>query len=113
LKLNPISRISKTFTHDTKAVVGGQRVVFRTIAGYAKGNVDVMIALAKFFARPISHAVLLPASSLCKEDDHHANWDDAVTLAIGEQVWDELGRVFEIQRSLDGTLYLKQMTLTH
>lgn len=97
-----------------KAVIGGHRVVFRTIAGYAKGNLKVMAALADFFLHPVSHAVLLPASSIFGEDDlENAGWGDAVTLDVGDHVCDEFGRAFEIQRAIDRHFHLHQITLTH
>lgn len=113
-KLNPIIHTSKKFSHDTKAVIAGQCLVFRTIAGYAKGDVDVMVALATFFRRPVSHAFLLPASSIFGDDDQrNTGWGDAVTLDVGDQVADEIGRVFEIQCSFDRDFYLQQISLTH
>jgi hypothetical protein len=112
--LNSIILNPKKFAHDTKAVIGGQRVVFRTIAGYAKGNVEAMAALANFFQYPASHAVLLPASSIFDGDDlENAEWDNVMTLDVGDQVCDEFGRAFEIQRAFDRHFQLHQITLTH
>ncbi len=73
-----------------------------------------MLALATFFRRPVSHAFLLPAASIFGEhDQRNAGWDNAVTLDVGDQVADDIGRVFEIQRSFDQDFYLQQISLTH
>ena len=102
------------FTHDSKAVIDGQCMVFRTIAGYARGNNDVMQALAEFFRRPTSHAFLLPASSVYGQQDIDlAEWRKAPVLEIGDEVADPLGRVYEIVLSPDRNLKLRQITYLH
>jgi hypothetical protein len=111
-KVKSSIRSSHTFTHDTKAVVDGHRVVFRTIAGYAKGNADVMMALANLFRRPVSHVVLLPAASVLDDVDN-ADWEHALTLDVGDQVVDEFGRAYEIQGTSVRNFDLRQLTSTH
>lgn len=89
-------------------------MVFRTIAGYARGSSDVMLALAQFFQRPVSHAFLLPAASLRDEEEINlSEWRDAPVLEIGDQVMDDAGRIFEIVLSSDCNLMLRQITYVH
>jgi hypothetical protein len=103
-----------SFTHDSKAVIQGQCMVFRTVAGYARGNDEAMQALMEFFRCSASHAFLLPASSVYGEEaiDLKA-WRQAPVLEVGDQVCDELGRLYEIELSSERNLNLRQITYLH
>jgi hypothetical protein len=113
-KLKSIIPISSTFTHDTKAVIGSRTVVVRPISGHARGDGDATDALAKFFRQPVSHVFLLPASRIFGDiEANGVEWDEAVTPDLGDQVSDEHGRVFEIERSADQHFYHHQITQTY
>lgn len=102
------------FTHDSKAIIDGQCMVFRTIAGYAQGSAEATKALMEFFRCSASHAFLLPASSIHGgRDVDLAAWRKAPVLDIGDQVCDTLGRVYEIELSSERNLKLRQITYLH
>lgn len=114
LILNLLTRHAHTFTHDSKAVIHGQCMVFRTISGYARGNGDAVRALMEFFRSPASHAFLLPAASVYAEHEIDlSDWRRAPVLEIGDEVCDELGRVYEIALSPERNLTLRQITYLH
>jgi hypothetical protein len=103
-----------SFTHDSKAVIHGHCMVFRTVAGYARGNDEAMKALMEFFRCSASHAFLLPASSVYGEEGIDLKaWRQAPVLEVGDQVCDELGRLYEIELSSERNLNLRQITYLH
>jgi hypothetical protein len=111
--LNPLICPTHPVTRPTKAVFDGRYMVFQTIAAYAMGSKNMMLALSQLFQRPLSHAFLLPAAIYAEEELNPPEWRRGPVFEIGEQVMDEAGRIFEIVLLSHCNVMLRQITYTH